>query len=104
MKKDKVDVIMKWLDIGVEIYLKAYPDWRRGQTVFNVADDMVLDATEKIRATEDDCFFDDDKIKRFKDKLRSILDAKDDSYYEECSIDELVEFYGKKRAGLERKD
>lgn len=49
------------------LILKKYPSWRKGQAVFNYLSCSMLvgDIVEQIRATENDCFFSDDKIDNF---------------------------------------
>lgn len=39
--------------------------WRQGQTYFNVACDFWPEEVNKIRGTDDDCFYDDSKIAAF---------------------------------------
>jgi hypothetical protein len=49
----------------VSIAMSRFPDLRHGQAIFNEAVSMWPDEVEKIRGTEDDCFYDDKKIKAF---------------------------------------
>jgi hypothetical protein len=38
---------------------------RKGQSLFNALVEMNIDLANKIRGTENDCFYDDKKIKNF---------------------------------------
>lgn len=51
--------------------LKKYPSWRKGQAVFNgLSTDIITGYyVEQIRATENDCFFSDDKIDNFLNEI-----------------------------------
>jgi len=48
-------------------------EWRFGQAVFNYAYEEYPNAADKIRGTEDDCFYDDSKIPKFIKKLMKLL-------------------------------
>lgn len=45
------------------------PEWRYGQTVFNVAYQLYPEATDRLRGTEYDCFYNDKKVNSFLEKL-----------------------------------
>jgi len=44
-------------------------EWRVGQAYFNYAYELYPKETDKIRGTEDDCFYDDSKIPQFLNRL-----------------------------------
>ena len=45
--------------------MNKYPQLRKGQTYFNVAYKMWPEETNRIRGTNDDCFYDDSRIENF---------------------------------------
>ena len=49
----------------VSIAMDTFKDLRYGQAIFNEAMSMWPDEVEKIRGTDDDCFYDDKKVKNF---------------------------------------
>ena len=49
----------------VAVAMNRFPELRHGQAIFNEALSMWSDEVEKIRGTDDDCFYDDKKIKAF---------------------------------------
>lgn len=63
-----------------EIALKDNPDWRKGQTLWNVAESYVYEngdseqtyRFEELRASEKDCFHVDERIDVF---LEALLDV-----------------------------
>lgn len=52
---------------------RCYPQWRLGQCAFNALMDLRPDVADAIRATEDDPFYDDERIPRFLKKVKEIL-------------------------------
>jgi hypothetical protein len=55
--------------------------WRMGQAYFNFGLILYPEEVEQIRATEEDCFYNDEKILKFIDKLESLLLKIDVSKY-----------------------
>lgn len=60
------------------IIMSRYTDYkkiglRKGQSIFNACYAMFSTETNKLRATEFDCYYDDEKIDIFLDKLYSII-------------------------------
>ena len=49
----------------VSIAMSRFPSLRHGQAIFNEACSLWPDEVNEIRGTEDDCFYDDNKIKNF---------------------------------------
>ncbi len=49
----------------VSVAMSHFPELRHGQAIFNEARSMWPEEVEKIRGTDDDCFYDDKKIKVF---------------------------------------
>lgn len=49
----------------VSVAMSRFPELRYGQAIFNEADSMWPKETAKIRGTDDDCFYDDKKVKAF---------------------------------------
>lgn len=54
--------------------IRIHNQTRVGQAVFNAAYDLFPKAVDKIRSTEYDCFYDDERIPKFLERLRE-LDA-----------------------------
>lgn len=44
---------------------EQYKNWRWGQCVFNVFYAYFPEITDPIRGTDDDCFYDDNKVEKF---------------------------------------
>jgi hypothetical protein len=53
----------------------ANPDWRRGQTVFNVLCEEDPEYAEEIRGTKKDCFYFDDRIPMVFEALQQRWDS-----------------------------
>ena len=53
----------------VDPVIKMYPEWRRGQAVFNIMVDLYPEDAEEIRGTSLDMFHWDDNIEKYKDML-----------------------------------
>ena len=49
---------------------KEFPNWRKGQSVFNTLCNMHPDTAENIRTTELDMFYDDKKIDKFETYIK----------------------------------
>ena len=49
----------------VRAAMKHFPSLRYGQAMFNEALSLFPEKTEKLRGTEDDCFYDDSKVSAF---------------------------------------
>jgi len=58
------DELNKFYKRAVEMFNHC-KSWRQGQTYFNVACDFWPEEVNKIRGTNDDCFYDDSKIAAF---------------------------------------
>ena len=60
-----------------EIYEMAVDDrpsfWRLGQAVFNYAYDAFPDQADKLRGTEKDCYYRDDKVNEFLNALSDLM-------------------------------
>ena len=57
-------------NVPLHIKVQNKPEeWRLGQAYFNYAYELYPKDVDKIRGTEDDCFYDDAKIPQFLDKL-----------------------------------
>lgn len=56
-----------------EIEQKRFSSCRKGQALFNALYKLFPEVADKIRATKDDCFYDDSKIKEFKSKAIRLL-------------------------------
>lgn len=67
MKKTKI-LRYKILDTAKE-YRKRHPEWRWGQSVFNAAEDLYPIEVNKLRTTEFDCYYDDQRVSVFLDEL-----------------------------------
>lgn len=60
------------------IIMSRYLDYkeknlRKGQSIYNAACDMFPAFTKELNGTEFDCFYDDEKVDIFLDKLYSII-------------------------------
>lgn len=53
------------LNKRVEVAVTYFPELRYGQAVFNEAYSMFPEEVEKIRGTDDDCFYDNKKVSSF---------------------------------------
>lgn len=53
-------------------YTKINFYFRRGQAVFNAAHDLFPKAADKLRSTEYDCYYNDDKEDIFIEKLKTL--------------------------------
>ena len=51
-------------------YIKVNTEIRLGQATFNAAFEFFPHAVNKLRGTEYDCFYDDNRIDKFLEKLR----------------------------------
>lgn len=49
----------------VDIAMKCFPNLRYGQVVFNEACNLWPEEVNKIRGTDDDCFYKDSKVEQF---------------------------------------
>ncbi|MDL0089557.1 hypothetical protein [Campylobacter gastrosuis] len=54
-------------------HIKQNPHIRYGQAVFNISYELYPNATDELRASEFDCFYDDEKVLIFLEKLDEIL-------------------------------
>jgi len=76
MTKNEIDEIKR----VAEIAMKDNPDWRKGQTLWNVAEAYVYEKGsseqayrfEELRASDKDCFHMDDRIELFLNALENI--------------------------------
>ena len=48
-------------------------EWRYGQAVFNLAYDTFPEEANLLRGTQDDCFYDDDKVEAFLANLETMI-------------------------------
>ena len=48
-----------------EQYADRYKNWRWGQCIFNAYYTVFPEETNKVRGTNDDCFYNDDKVFAF---------------------------------------
>lgn len=55
--------------------LKSFPSWRKGQAVFNLAHFHFQEEANQLRATEYDCFHNDEKINGFMLQLFELMDS-----------------------------
>lgn len=53
----------------------AFPEWRKGQTLFNALENVRPDLSVKVRTTDLDPFYRDDRIPAFTDWLYANWDA-----------------------------
>lgn len=53
--------------------MRQNPNWRFGQTVFNVCHKMYPECVNMLRATEYDCFYDNRKVAVFLDKVWNLF-------------------------------
>lgn len=56
---------------------KIYPKWRKGQVLFNALFLLNPEIGNKIRKTREDCFYNDEKIPVFMDKVRELWTKQD---------------------------
>lgn len=69
---DETKVSRDFLVGCVADMLSAHPDWRYGQTVFNVANTLLPDCTERLRGSPLDPFYSDAMADAFLDALFAI--------------------------------
>jgi len=67
MSKEKIDEIVEVKDD----FLKNYPNWRKGQALFNAIFYIDQDVGNKIRGSQIDPFHRDDMIDKCMDFLQS---------------------------------
>lgn len=69
MKKiDALDILQIKKD--ADKMIKINTEIRYGQAIFNAAYNKFPEATNKLRATEYDCFYDDNKVNIFLNQLK----------------------------------
>jgi len=61
VEEDKINYAYKL----AQKYADTYKNWRWGQCVFNAYSSVFPEETNKIRGTDDDCFYDDKKVEKF---------------------------------------
>lgn len=61
VKEDELNYAMN----KAKQYAEQYKDWRWGQCVFNAFYAYFPEITDSIRGTNDDCFYDDNKVEKF---------------------------------------
>lgn len=61
VEEDKLNELYK----RVSIAMSRFPSLRYGQAMFNEAHDLWPDEVNKIRGTDDDCFYNDDLVPKF---------------------------------------
>jgi len=59
-----------------EVRMKKYPQWRKGQAIFNVAFELYPYLADQLRGTIHDCFHRDDLIDEFLNALERLEDEK----------------------------
>ena len=69
---------MKEIDYSknIQLHIKVQnkpEEWRLGQAYFNYAEELYPEETNRLRGTEYHCFYDDNKIPIFLEKLNKIL-------------------------------
>ena len=69
---------MKEIDYSknIQLHIKVQnkpEEWRLGQAYFNYAEELYPEETNLLRGTEYDCFYDDNKISIFLEKLNKNL-------------------------------
>lgn len=69
---------MKEIDYSknIQLHIKVQnkpEEWRLGQAYFNYAYELYPEETNQLRGTEYDCFYDDNKISIFLEKLNKKL-------------------------------
>ena len=69
---------MKEIDYrkNIQLHIKVQnkpEEWRLGQAYFNYACELYPEETNQLRGTEYDCFYDDNKISIFLEKLNKKL-------------------------------
>lgn len=69
---------MKEIDYSknIQLHIKVQnkpEEWRLGQAYFNYAYELYPEETNQLRGTEYDCFYDDNKILIFLEKLNKNL-------------------------------
>ena len=69
---------MKEIDYSknIQLHIKVQnkpEEWRLGQAYFNYAEELYPKETNLLRGTEYDCFYDDNKISIFLEKLNKKL-------------------------------
>ena len=60
----KIDAICEPYKKAIE-YKTKYKDWRWGQCIFNAYYDFFPNKVNEIRGSNDDCFYDDNKVMAF---------------------------------------
>lgn len=71
-KIDKLDIV--FIKRKSKTHIKKNTEIREGQAVFNAASEMFPLAVKSITGTEYDCYYEDDRIPIFLEKLQE-LDA-----------------------------
>ena len=69
---------MKEIDYSknIQLHIKVQnkpEEWRLGQAYFNYAEELYPEETNQLRGTEYDCFYNDERIPEFLEKLNEIL-------------------------------
>ncbi len=54
----------------VDSVMELQPEWRRGQTVFNLLVQLYPDDAEVVRGSSLDMFYNDENIEKFKKTLK----------------------------------
>ena len=60
----------------IQLHLKVMnkpKEWRMGQAYFNYAYEMFPNETDKLRGTQYDCFYLDERIPKFLEELNKLL-------------------------------
>ncbi len=58
--------VMTYSDFSLYVYSRTWPeDWRRGQVWFNALHRVRPDLSEKVRGTQFDPFYQDDRVPKF---------------------------------------
>lgn len=76
MKKEEIEEIKK----TSETVMKEKPSWRKGQTLWNVAESFVNEKGDsemqkrfnELRASSKDCFYEDEKCEAFLEALETV--------------------------------
>lgn len=74
MEDNKIFIVSE--DLANAAYRKAqeyadtYKDWRWGQCIFNAYYTFFPEESNKLRGTDDDCFYRDDKVEKFLSHFR----------------------------------
>ena len=78
---DQID-FSKNIQLHIKVQNKP-KEWRLGQAYFNYAYELYPEETEELRSTEYDCFYVDNRIPIFLEKLNEKLLTFDRNNYEE---------------------